>query len=36
MINVTNFIILKFLYAGFVHPGAAQLTILSFLRRVKT
>ena len=33
IINVTNVIILEFLSARFVHPGALQLIILSFLTR---
>ena len=36
IIIVTNIIILEFLYAQFVQPDAPQLTILSFLIRVRT
>ena len=32
---MANIIILEFLSARFVHPGAPQLTILSFLKRVR-
>ena len=36
IIIITNVIILEFLSARFVHSGASQLMILSFLARVRT
>ena len=35
IIIITNVIILEFLSARFVHPGAPELTILSLLTRVR-
>ena len=36
IIIITNVVLLEFLFARFVHPGALQLTILSFLTKVRT
>ena len=35
IVIVTNIAILEFLSARFLHPGIPQLTILSFLTRVR-